>query len=205
MKMSHPERVKYRALIGLALVAGVAMLGLWLKRPHPAPVSRPSSELVRLDGRLMLRTATNQPFTGWLTEHYTDGSPKSRSRIANGWLEGVSEGWHTNGVLQVQEHFVAGAAEGPVTKWHANGVKLSEGLARAGKLEGVFRRWHDNGVLAEEVTLQNGQPHGVSRSWFPSGSLKAEVTLENGTVVQQTFWKDGDRPPSTVAASTLSR
>jgi len=182
----------------------MAMLGLWLKRPQPEPASMPLSELVRLDGRLMLRSATNQPFTGWLTEHYDEGSLRSRSCIVNGWLEGVSEGWHTNGVLQVREHFVAGAAEGSVTKWHPNGAKLSEGLARSGKLEGVFRRWHDNGLLAEEVSLRNGQPDDHSRSWFPSGCLKAEVTLKNGIVVQQRFWKDGDQLPSTGAVSTLS-
>lgn len=197
-------RLRYRGLIGLGVVVGLVMLGLWVRRPQPEPATLPLSELVRLDGRLMLRSATNQPFTGWLTEHYAEGSLKSRSRSDNGWLEGVSEGWHTNGVLQVREHFVAGMAEGPVTKWHANGAKLSEGLAQNGKLEGMFRRWHDNGVLAEEVSLRNGRPDGHSRSWFPSGCLKAEVTLENGTVIQQRFWNDGDRPPSTVAASPLS-
>jgi len=183
-----------RGLVVFAFLLGVLGLGLWLKRPGPEP-TLPAAELVRVDGRFMLRSATNRPFTGWMTEVYPDsGSPRSRSHLTDGRLHGVSEGWHPGGALQVREHFVTGVAEGPVTKWHPNGARLSEGTARAGKLEGVFRRWHDNGMLAEEVTLQHGQPHGLSRAWFPSGSLKAEVTLAAGEVVKQQFWKDGEQP-----------
>jgi antitoxin component YwqK of YwqJK toxin-antitoxin module len=46
--------------------------------------------------------------------------------VSNGQLNGVSEGWFTNGVLQIREHFMDGSSEGPVTKWHSSGAKLSE-------------------------------------------------------------------------------
>lgn len=186
-------------LVGVGLVA----LGVFLWRSQPPksePVSELASNLTRRDGRLYLTGATTA-FTGWMLERYPDATLKSRSWISNGQLYGVSEGWFTNGVMQVQEHFVAGTGEGPVTKWHANGTKLSEGIARAGKLEGSFRRWHENGVLAAELTLREGQPDGISRAWFPSGSLKAEVTLQSGQIVTQKFWKDGEHPPEPVLAN----
>lgn len=185
-------------------VVGALGVGVLVLRPRPTPVELPSelvSNLTRRDGRLYAPGAA-APFTGWMLERYPDAALKSRSQISNGVLQGLSEGWHTNGTLQVQEHFVAGVSEGPVAKWHVDGTKLSEGSARAGKLEGVFRRWHTNGVLSEELTLVGGQPSGVSRSWFPSGSLKAEVVLEQGKVVTQKFWKDGERPPETAVADT---
>lgn len=195
-----PNRLGNRAPVLLAggLVLGLLAAGAWwfLESRPPAPnrAEAALTDLVRSDGRLFLRGTTNAPFTGWMTEHYPEGAVKSRSQVVDGLLHGVSEGWRTNGQLQVREHFVGGVAEGPVTKWHPDGTRLSEGLARAGRLEGTFRRWHPNGVLAEEVTLRAGQPDGLSRAWFPSGHLKAEVELEQGRVVRQQFWPDGQQP-----------
>ena len=193
----RPRRGLSRAGVFLAVAAVVAGT-LWLVKPRrpvlpsPPAVAVLATELGLLDGKLV-RTGETQPFTGWMEERSPVAGLKSRSWISNGVLAGVSEGWFTNGVLQVREHFMAGVSEGPVAKWHANGSRRSEGIARAGKLEGLFRRWHDNGVLAEEMTLRAGQPDGSSRAWFPSGSLKAEATLKLGQVVTQKFLADGDR------------
>lgn len=182
-------------------VCGVGLaLAVWRNRPvEGEPASELASNLVRREGRLY-SPAASAPFIGWMVEHYPDAVLKSKSWVSNGQLNGVSEGWFTNGVLQIREHFVGGVSEGPVTKWHASGAKLSEGMARRGQLEGMFRRWHPNGVLAEEVNLVAGEPEGVARSWFPSGSLKAEVTLKSGQVLTQKFWKDGEQVPEPVLA-----
>ncbi len=179
------------AVLALAVVGGT----LWYLRPRRVDeASLPVSALAMVDGRLMVKGETNHPFTGWMTEMHAGGGMKSRSHIASGLLHGVSEGWFTNGIVQVREHFVEGIAEGSVSKWHSDGTRLSEGVARQGKLEGTFHRWHANGRMAEEVTLRAGVAHGISKSWFPSGHLRAEVELEEGKVVNQKFWEDGERP-----------
>jgi hypothetical protein len=193
-------RFRFALLLGASLGLAVLMARYYFFRPEPLAPERPLTELVKVDGRFFLRSDTNRAFSGWIAERYDSGGLRSRSRVLGGVLEGVSEGWHTNGVRQVEEHFVGGVSEGMVRKWHANGVKLSEGMARAGQLEGVFRRWHANGVRSEEVTLVAGQPDGVSRAWFPDGSLKAEVVLERGKVVSQRFWAEGERPPEPALA-----
>lgn len=185
----------------LALV-GVLGLGtvLWRGRPVPAePPSELAANLSLREGRLH-RAGAGGPFSGWMLERYPEAALKSRSRVVDGRLNGVSEGWHANGGLQVREHFVAGLSEGPVTKWHPDGTRRSEGTAHGGQLEGVFRRWHENGQLAEELTLRAGLADGLSRAWFPDGSLKAEVTLRAGQVLTQKFWKEGEQPPPTVLA-----
>lgn len=199
-----PVSIRRLLLVGALAIAVVAGGLVWLRKPAPLP-EKPLAELVKVEGRFLLRNDTNQPFTGWVTEHYSSGALRSRSKVAAGRLEGPSEGWHTNGVLQVREVFVAGLSEGVVTKWHADGTKASEGTSRAGKYEGTFRRWHTNGVLAEELNLVAGEPHGVARSWFPSGNPKAEATLEHGRVVKQQFWKDGERQPEPVVAEAGNR
>ena len=189
----------------IALVACV-VLGVrrWRTETPPAPaVAVPLAELVLHEGRLV-RTGHTNAFTGWMEEHHSGAGLKSRSWISAGRLDGVSEGWFTNGVLQVREHFVAGLSEGTVTRWHESGTMQSEGTALAGKLEGTFRRWHENGVLSEELHLRAGQPEGLSRAWFPSGCPKAEVTLKDGKIVTQQFWKDGERPSETTLAQAGS-
>lgn len=197
----EPTARRLSAWLAVALGAAVLLgFGVWrslLRGPASEQRAEPevaAADLVRVNGLLMRRGATNEPFTGRMTDRYPGGAVKSRSHLVGGRLEGVSEGWHTNGVLQVRECFVAGVAEGPVSKWRADGTRLSEGTAQGGRLQGLFRRWHDNGMLAEEVTFREGQPHGLARAWHPSGFQKAQVLLEAGAVVRQQFWPDGARP-----------
>jgi len=180
--------------LGLALaVAGVA-IALFLTRTRPprkeipGPPERPRNELVLRDGRLF---DSDLPFTGIVVEHFGDGGMKSRSAVSNGLLEGLSEGWHTNGVLQVKEHFVRGVSHGIRTKYHPNGRKLSVVNVVEGKLEGLYERWHENGALAEQIHLTNGVAHGESLAFHPDGSLKARVRLDHGAVIEQSFWEPG--------------
>lgn len=185
-------------------VVGALVVTLLVVRPRPTPPPEPSAslaELQRVEGRLVWRSDTNRPFSGWVTENYSEGARKSRSRVVDGRLNGVSEGWNAAGTLLVREHFVEGVSDGVVTKWHPDGTKQSEGTSKAGKFEGLFRRWHTNGILAEEVNLVAGQPHGMSRAWYPSGALKAEARAENGKVLQQRFWKDGEQPAGSLASN----
>ncbi len=166
--------------------------------PPPAEVRRQA--LTLRDGRLY-RPGEAIPFSGVMTEFHANGALQSRSGVSNGLLEGISEGWYTNGQIQVRERFVAGVSHGPRVKWHPNGRNLSEANIVQGNIEGVFRRWHENGSLAEEIPMKAGQPDGLARSYFASGFLKAEARLRNGQVVEQHFWKDGERAGPTLAQS----
>lgn len=197
--------------MALAFIAVTLLGGTWLlfrHRPQPAEPTAAIADLVRVDGRLTLRSATNQIFSGWLVEHHANGTPKSRSQIQAGVLNGVSEGWYTNGQMQVREHFVDGVANGLRVKWHVNGATQSVATVVRGKLQGCFLRWHDDGSLSEEVMMQGGQPDGISRAYYPSGFVKAEVQLKAGQVVEQRFWKDGEAPAgatATAASTTATR
>jgi antitoxin component YwqK of YwqJK toxin-antitoxin module len=182
-------------LLGVGAVA-LVVSGWFLTRPRPQPVEATAAiaDLVRVDGRLMLRADTNRVFSGWLVEESSTGTPRSRSQIKDGVLNGVSEGWYTNGQIQVREHYVQGVADGVRVKWHANGATQSVATIANGKLTGRFLRWHDDGSLAEEVAMLDGQPDGLSRAYYPSGFVKAEVQLKAGQVVEKKFWKDGEVP-----------
>ncbi|MFO1499281.1 MAG: hypothetical protein U1G07_12945 [Verrucomicrobiota bacterium] len=181
-----------RAWLVLFLVASSAAIGWigWQRQHRPAlggDVARTAAELVRRDG-LLWDPILSRPYSGWLIERFPTKALRSRSAVVDGKLQGLSEGWHPNGQLQIREEFVAGQSDGLVTRWNEDGTKLSEGIARHGKLTGIFRRWHPNGQLAEELSLQAGQPEGTCRSWYADGRLKAEARLQNGRVLSQRFW-----------------
>lgn len=169
--------------------------------PLAPPPEVPRASLVLKDGKLF-RPAQGEPFTGTVVEHYPHKQLQSRSLVSNGVLHGLSEGWHTNGVRQVAEHFVNGVSEGVRVKWHPNGTKLSEAAIVKGKLNGNFRRWEENGKLAEQIELVDDVPHGESLAFFPSGCVKTRVRLERGQVVNRETFKDGEVPgPAVMTAA----
>jgi antitoxin component YwqK of YwqJK toxin-antitoxin module len=130
-----------------------------------------------------------------MIERFADGLAKSRSAVLGGRLHGVSEGWHTNGQLQVLEHFTDGVSNGLRIKYYPNGQKQSEAHVVAGQLHGVYRRWHANGQLAEQIEFRSGKPEGVSLAYFETGFLKTRTMSRSGAVVDRQTWKDGEAGP----------
>jgi antitoxin component YwqK of YwqJK toxin-antitoxin module len=126
---------------------------------------------------------------------YASGERRSRSEVSNDLLNGLSEGWYTNGQLQVTEHYVDGVSHGLRTKWYASGKKKSEAQIANGQINGTYTRWYEEGGLAEQATFKQGVPDGKSMAYYPSGCLKAEVLMAEGKPAEQTFWKDGERKP----------
>ena len=184
-------------------MGGLAVLFLLRWQPEP-PAPAPPSEVPRdyltlRKGRLY-RAAQSAPFAGFMLERHPDGALKSRSAISNGVLHGVSEGWHTNGNLQVREHFTASLSHGLRTKWHANGATQSTAEIVSGKLHGTFRRWNETGTLAEELEFRAAVPHGLAKAYYPSGRLKTTVRLQDGKAVEQTSWKDSEVQEPAVTA-----
>ncbi len=175
------------------LVAVVFLLKGALEQPVEPLPELDLSELKKVDGRFYIAGETNV-FSGMVVESYEDGSPKSRTVVADGLLDGLSEGWHSNGQKQISESFVAGVSHGPRTKWWPDGTKQSEGMVADGEWEGLYRKWHENGQLSQEIPMKQGKAHGVAKAWFPSGALKSRVELTDGETVKSEFFEDVAKP-----------
>lgn len=195
-----PARRLARWLLSVVILAtAVAVLWNVRDRNSSVPVATAPlalvellrSDLTLIDGRLC-RVATSNAFTGLLVERHPDGTLRSRTQVMNGLLNGLSEGWYTNGQRQVTEYFTNGVSHGLRVKWHPAGRKASEARIVDGKLHGRFVSWHDNGVKAAEVEFKHGQPDGISSAYFPSGALKSQVTMRDGTAIERKDWKDGE-------------
>jgi antitoxin component YwqK of YwqJK toxin-antitoxin module len=214
MKTVAPEKriiARRAAVVGaLALLALLAVGGLVLLQPARPPRIEPASEVAEIpraelhlrDGRLYHHAETNA-FTGWMLERYECGALKSRSAISQGLLHGLSEGWHTNGQIQIREHFRSGISHGERLKYYADGSRMSQATVVEGKIEGVFKRWHPNGQLAETAEIRAGVAHGNSQAYFPSGFLKTQAKLQSGKVIETHSWADGEFQISTAGSTAM--
>ncbi len=186
-----------RKLFLLAALASLVLIAIIAFRRSPDAPQTGETEMARtnlvlLSGRLH-RVGDANPFTGFMLDYGTDGMIRSRSAVSNGQLHGLSQGFYTNGQIQVSEHFRHGISDGRRSKWYPSGAKLSEATVVEGKLQGTFRRWHENGIMAEQLELVNDQPEGEAVSYFPSGYLKARAKLEAGKLIAQNFYPDGQQ------------
>jgi len=193
---SHPGRFGWFALVVLALVT-VALIRRGSHFKTPASESAKIQEVDRThllfrEGKWYQLPLTNL-FTGWMLEHYPDGSLCSRSAVSNGLLNGVSEGFYTNGQLQIREFYRDSVADGSREKWYEDGRKKSEATIVSGRLEGTFRSWHENGQLAEQIEMKQGSPDGQAWAFYRSGYVKAETLVSSGKILAQTSWEDGER------------
>ena len=100
-------------------------------------------QLDRGDDGLRLKTS-GELFTGHLVDYYTGGETnrlKSRSVIRDGKLNGLSEGWYTDGQQQVAEMFVDGKSHGVRVKWHPNGRTNSITIYQDGIQPLIWKLW----------------------------------------------------------------
>ncbi len=183
-------------IFGLALIAVAAVLvwprkGLKENSRQSAPETA-ARDLLERGGRWFLKAQTNTAFTGVMVERFPGGALRARVEISNGWPDGWSETWHTNGVAELREHFKHGVSDGKRERWYENGHKESETCVADGKVNGLFERWHENGQLAERIEMKDGQPVGVAWAWYPDGFVKAETTVETGRPLNRKTWKDGE-------------
>ena len=193
MKNKPNPALKITVLFMFVIAAGfIVFQTLYHEAPTVPPLEIDRTGLTNQNGQLFVFGQTNA-FTGVMTESYPDGSPKSRSDIADGRLHGKSEGFYTDGQRQIEEHFVLGMSEGIRTRWSTNGVKQSEGQIVQGEFHGDYRKWHANGQVAEFIHFEEGEPHGTAKSWHPSGFLKSRVEMDRGETVKQETWNDGEK------------
>ena len=199
--MNNHSPIRPRALLlPLALSLGL-LLALVLTRPHHHPLPPAAPPLVELNRTNLLRLQNHwcvvgqtNPFSGVMVEYYPGGARMSRSVISNGLLNGLSQGWFTNGQMQIQETYHDSLADGQRTRWYPNGNKLSEATIVQGTavIDTIFLRilaviafaQLDAGYFGHGIRLVGGLQRtgqqGVFRHWHIDGSLAEEIPMHAG-------------------------
>ena len=193
--MSNRVRITAAAL----LLTALAVTLILLRRTGEEGATNDRLRVVTRD-QLHLRAGAlhfrdeGHPFSGTVLEMFPHGTKRVAIEIRDGRPHGRSRGWHENGQLEVEEHFVHGTSNGPRQRWYADGTRKSEAHIVNGKIEGTFTRWHENGNKAAVIMMKNGVAHGMSEAWTPTGRLKARAVMRDGEVVERSFF---DKPPRT--------
>lgn len=193
---SNFDSRRSRRWIWVTLVLVVVFGGFVLVHLHQPHKTEVLPVVARTDllfqNGLWFRHSDTNVFTGWMVETYPDGSLCSRAAVTNGLLNGLSEGYYTNGQIQIREYYQDSVADGLREKWYENGQKKSEAMIIAGKLQGTFRSWHENGQLAEQIEMKQGNPDGEAWAFYGSGFVKAQTQVQDGRVLARKIWDDGE-------------
>ncbi len=177
---------------GLLALGGLTALLFYPKQTIPGTVVEVVITNIFKTNGIIWKMGDTKPFTGDLLDLYPDGKILSRSEIKKGKLQGVSRGYYTNAVLQIQEHFVGGVSDGLREKWYPDGKLQMRGMIVAGEFHGDFSRWHTNGQLSEVLKMNKGKADGEAFSYYPSGYRKSFARITAGDLSSQVLWKDGE-------------
>ena len=133
-----------------------------LSRVLEEAVSRDDLMIKDIAGRTQLvRPVDNQPYVGWMVDHYENGRLRSLEYLREGVPSGLFRIWHPNGIPQSEGFFRDGMEDGVWTLWFENGKKREMKIFEKGALKGPFAWWHSNGQLRAEGTYENGKKEGI--------------------------------------------
>ena len=133
-----------------------------LSRVLEEAVSRDDLMIKDIAGRTQLvRPVDNQPYVGWMVDHYENGRLRSLEYLREGVPSGLFRIWHPNGIPQSEGFFRDGMEDGVWTLWFENGKKREMKIFEKGALKGPYAWWHTNGQLRAEGTYENGKKEGI--------------------------------------------
>ncbi len=140
------------------------------------------TEKVSKDG-IELITFEGKPFTGFITENYKNGKPKSWKTIKDGITNGQWQEWLENGKLRYNAYWKEGKGHGLWQYFHDNGTLKYEESYLMDIPNGISRAYYNNGQLKDDFFWLQGKKQGVWTSYAESGVvLKIEIYDDNKLV-----------------------
>jgi antitoxin component YwqK of YwqJK toxin-antitoxin module len=123
-----------------------------------------------------ITTFEEKPLTGFLTEKYPNGKPKSWISMKDGIANGQWQEWLENGNLRYNAYWKDGKGHGLWQYFHENGKLKYEESYIMDIPNGISRQYYDNGQLKSDFFWLEGKKQGVWTSYSETGVLiKTEV------------------------------
>lgn len=140
------------------------------------------SKKIAKDG-IELTTFEGKSFTGFLTENYPNGKPKSWTSMKDGLPDGLWQEWYENGHLKFNANWLNGKGHGLWEYYHENGILRQEEFYNLDIPIGIFRVFYTNGQLKTKTSWLNGKKYGVWTYYSEYGILiKTEIYKEDKLV-----------------------
>lgn len=132
---------------------------------------------------IKISTFNGKPFSGHITESFSDGKPKSWQTVKDGLVNGLWQEWYENGQLKYNAFWIDGKGHGLWEYYHENGVLRQEEFYNMDIPTGIQKYFYNNGQLKSKSSWLNGKKHGIWTYFNESGNLlKTEVYAEDKLV-----------------------
>jgi antitoxin component YwqK of YwqJK toxin-antitoxin module len=134
-------------------------------------------------GKIELTTYQGKPFTGFVTENYPNGKPKTWITMKDGLANGQWQEWLENGNLRYNSYWKDNKGHGLWQYFHDNGKLRYEESYILDIPTGISRAYYDNGQLKDDFFWLQGKKQGVWTSYSEAGVVvKTEVYDDNNLV-----------------------
>ncbi|MFP4847022.1 toxin-antitoxin system YwqK family antitoxin [Winogradskyella sp. PE311] len=125
---------------------------------------------------IKISTFNGKPFSGHITESFSNGKPKSWQTIKDGLANGLWQEWYENGQLKYSAFWLDGKGHGLWEYYHENGVLRQEEFYDMDIPIGIFKFYFNNGQTKSKTSWMNGKKHGIWNYYNENGLLqKTEV------------------------------
>jgi antitoxin component YwqK of YwqJK toxin-antitoxin module len=129
---------------------------------------------------LEITTFEGKPFTGFVTENFPNGKPKTWITMKDGLANGQWQEWLENGKLRYNAYWKDGKGHGLWQYYHDNGILKYEESYILDTPTGISRAYYDNGQLKDDFFWLQGKKQGVWTSYSETGVvLKTEIYDDN--------------------------
>jgi antitoxin component YwqK of YwqJK toxin-antitoxin module len=133
-----------------------------------------------------ITTFEGKPFTGYLTETYPNGKPKTWKTLKDGIANGLWQEWLENGKLKYNAYWKDGKGHGLWQYFHDNGILKYEESYIMDIPNGISRTYHINGQLKDDNFWLNGKKQGVWSSYSETGILLKTEMYEDNKLIPTT-------------------
>lgn len=133
-----------------------------------------------------ITTFEGKPLTGFLTENYPNGKPKSWITIKDGIANGLWQEWLENGHLRYNAYWKDGKGHGLWQYFHDNGVLKYEESYILDINNGISRAYFNSGKLQHDFFYLNGKKEGIWSYYSETGILLKTEIYENDKLISTT-------------------
>lgn len=143
------------------------------------------TEKITKDGK-ELTAYQGKPFTGFVTETYPNGKPKTWKTLKDGVANGQWQEWLENGNLRFNAYWKDGKGHGLWQYFHDNGVLKYEESYIMDIPNGISRSYYDNRQLKDDFFWLQGKKQGVWTSYSETGIILKREMYEDNKLVSTT-------------------